>query len=77
MQTKLSSLVESLVNVFVGLLISFASQLIIFRAYGIALDLHQNLEIVAWFTLVSVIRSFFVRRLFNWFHHKKENKNGN
>lgn len=77
MQTRLASFIESLVNVLIGLVVSIISQLAIFKAYGITLDLHQNLEIVAWFTLVSVIRSFFVRRLFNWFHHKKENKNGN
>ena len=58
------SLVETLVNIGIGLIVSLLSQLVIFRAYGIALDFHQNLEIVGYFTAVSIVRSYCVRRAF-------------
>ena len=64
MQSKTMSLVETLVNIGIGLIVSLLSQLVIFKAYGIALDFHQNLEIVGWFTAVSIVRSYCVRRAF-------------
>jgi hypothetical protein len=68
MQSRLMSLIETLVNIAIGLVVSLISQLVIFKAYGIKLDMHQNLQIVGWFTAVSIIRSYAVRRMFNWVH---------
>ena len=65
MQTRLGSLVESLTNVAVGLVISLLSQIVIFGAYGIHLALGDNVMITVWFTVVSVLRSFAIRRFFN------------
>lgn len=71
-QSKTMSLLESFANVGIGLGVSLISQLVIFKAYGIHISLGQNIEITAWFTLISIVRSFYVRRLFNRIHHKKE-----
>ena len=71
MQSRLMSLIETLVNVALGLIVSLISQLVIFQAYGIKLDLHQNLQIVGWFTAVSIIRSYAVRRMFTWVHLRR------
>ena len=68
------SLIETLVNVALGLIVSLISQLVIFQAYGIKLDLHQNLQIVGWFTAVSIIRSYAVRRMFTWVHLRRFQK---
>ena len=65
MQSRLGSLVESLTNVAVGLVISLLSQIVIFGAYGIHLTLGDNVMITVWFTVVSVVRSFAIRRYFN------------
>ena len=65
MQTRMMSLVESLTNVAVGLVISLLSQIVIFGAYGIHLTLGDNVMITVWFTVVSVVRSFAIRRYFN------------
>ena len=65
MQSRLGSLVESLTNVAVGLVISLLSQIVIFGAYGIHLTLGDNVMITVWFTVVSVLRSFAIRRYFN------------
>lgn len=70
MQTRLMSLVETLTNIAVGLVISLISQLVIFGAYGIELSFGQNVQIVLWFTAISIIRSYCLRRLFNKFVRK-------
>jgi hypothetical protein len=65
MQTRLESLIESLFNVAIGYTVALASQLVIFPLFDVHLSLSSNLAIGAWFTLVSVIRSYVVRRWFN------------
>lgn len=64
MQTRLMSLVETLTNIAVGLVISLISQLVIFGAYGIELSFGQNMQIVLWFTAISIVRSYAIRRIF-------------
>ena len=68
MQTKLQTLVESVANVAIGYLVALAAQLMIFPLLGIAVSLSQNLVIGAFFTVVSIARSYCVRRAFNWLH---------
>jgi len=68
MQTKLQSLLESCANVAIGYLVALMAQLIIFPLLGIAVSLSQNLTIGAFFTAVSIARSYCVRRAFNWLH---------
>lgn len=64
-QTRIGSLIESLANIAVGYLVALVSQLLLFRHYGIEVDVEVNLKIVAWFTLVSLVRSYVLRRYFN------------
>jgi len=65
MQTKLHSLFESLANVIIGFVVAFITQLIVFPMYGLPVSLGQNVGITCIFTVVSVLRSYLVRRLFN------------
>jgi hypothetical protein len=67
-QSHRMSLTESLVNVAIGYLISILAQTAIFPLFGIHVPLQTNLEIGAAFTVVSIIRSFALRRFFNWLH---------
>ncbi len=69
-QTKLESLLESAVNILIGYGVALASQLVILPAHGINLPLTTNLIIGFWFTLVSLIRSYVIRRWFNAGLHK-------
>lgn len=64
-QSKLESMIESLMNIFIGYFVALASQLLIFPAFGINLPLHSNLLIGLWFTLISLLRSYAIRRWFN------------
>ncbi len=66
-QTKLSSLLESLANIAIGYFVALLSQLLIFPQFGINVSLEANLQIGAWFTVVSLVRSYVIRRYFNGF----------
>ena len=69
MQTKTHSLIESLTNVAVGYLVAVASQLVIFPMFGIHVPLRSNMAIGLWFTGISIVRSYALRR---WFTHRTE-----
>jgi hypothetical protein len=59
------SMVETITNVAIGLIVSFLSQVVVFKYYDIHISLAQNLELTLYFTVVSVIRGFALRRFFN------------
>jgi hypothetical protein len=65
MQTRLGSFIESIINILIGYFFALGSQLIIFPLVGIHVSLSTNLWIGLWFTIISLIRSYFVRRYFN------------
>lgn len=65
MQTKKKSLIEAVSNTIIGLGISFLIQLIIYPVLNIPVSIGQNIIITAVFFIVSIIRSYLVRRLFN------------
>lgn len=65
MQTRTQSLIESFINVVVGYVVAILSQMAIFPILDIHVELEQNLIIGAFFTVVSIIRSYTLRRAFN------------
>ena len=69
-QTKIESLLESLVNIIIGYSVALASQLLIFPMVDIDVPLSTNLWIGLWFTLISLARSYVIRRWFNAGLHK-------
>jgi hypothetical protein len=62
------SAVESVANVAIGYGVAVTSQIAIFPLFGVHLPLSDNLLIGAWFTVISLARSYVVRRLFNRLH---------
>lgn len=74
MQTKLQSRIETLVQQAIGFVVAMISQLIIFPVFDIHINMKDNLLIGIYFTIVSIIRSYLVRRAFNKVHSKQENK---
>jgi hypothetical protein len=60
------SALESVANVLAGFLISLGAQLVIFPLFGLHPSLSQNLWIGGAFSVVSIIRSFALRRAFEW-----------
>lgn len=63
-QSRLMSLVESVANVIVGYGIAVMTQILIFPIFGLHTTLTQNLKMGAVFTVVSIARSFALRRVF-------------
>lgn len=63
-QSRLMSLVEALTNVAVGYGVAVATQILIFPLFGLHTTLVQNLKMGAIFTMVSIARSYVLRRLF-------------
>lgn len=71
MQTKKHSLFESLVNILIGYLTALFSQFLIFPLFDINIPIQDNLLIGLYFTIISLIRSYLVRRYFNNLGNKK------
>jgi hypothetical protein len=65
MQTKTQSFLEAIANIIIGIGISLAFQIWIFSYYGVQCSMTNNIKITLWFTLVSLCRSYVLRRLFN------------
>ena len=65
MQTKIQSLIESTINILIGYIVAILSQLLVFPLFDIVVPLSDNLLIGAYFTAISLIRSYAVRRFFN------------
>jgi hypothetical protein len=63
-QSRRMSLVESLVNVAVGLHVAVVTQIAVFPLFGLHASLSENLAIGAIFTGASIARSYALRRLF-------------
>ena len=61
---------ESWANVAVGYLVALASQLAIFPLFGINVPLSSNIGISLWFTAISLVRSFTLRRCFDALHRR-------
>ena len=64
MQSRWHSAIESLTNVAIGYGVALASQLLIFPFYDIDISLQDNIAIGVWFTLISLVRSYVIRRYF-------------
>ena len=63
-QSRLMSLVEFVANVIVGYGVAVVTQILIFPIFGLHTTLAQNLKMGAVFTVVSIARSYVLRRLF-------------
>lgn len=58
------SLVEAIANVAMGYGVAVVTQILIFPIFGLHTTLAQNLMMGAIFTVVSIGRSYALRRLF-------------
>ena len=62
-QSRTMSLVESLTNVAIGYGIAVITQILVFPLFGLSTTLAENMAMGAIFTLVSIARSYCLRRL--------------
>lgn len=64
-QSHTMSLVEAVANVVVGYGVAVVTQMLVFPVFGLQTTLAQNLKFGAVFTVVSILRSYVIRRVFN------------
>ena len=65
MQTKFQSFIESTVNILIVYFTALFSQFLIFPLFNIDIPIQDNLLIGLYFTLISLVRSYLIRRYFN------------
>ena len=65
MQTRLGSIIESFANVAVGFAVNYIANLCVFPLFGMHIGLRDNFLMGLIYTVISVVRSFVLRRYFN------------
>lgn len=69
-QTKLGSFIEACINILIGFSINYIMNLLILPLFGFHISLTDNLLMGLLYTIVSVARSYVVRRWFEARIHK-------
>ena len=72
MQTKRQSIIESAWQTVIGYICAVIIQYIVYPLYGIEIDWFINFQIAMIFMVASYIRSYYVRRFFNWYWFKNK-----
>ena len=62
------SIMEVVLNTASGFIISMGVDPIVFPVFGFHPTFAENFSVVAVYTVVSIVRSYYWRRLFNWLH---------
>ena len=65
-QRKRTSLIEALLNCIAGVGIAIAGQIVVFPWFGLHVSLLDTGEIALIFTGISIVRSYLLRRLFEY-----------
>ncbi len=65
MQTKVDSAIEAIVNILIGAGVALLAQLVWFPVIGKEFSMYENIITTVFFTVVSFVRSYSIRRLFN------------
>ena len=72
MQTRLSSLAEACISTAIGFVISYLTLLVLSDLWNLNTTPADDLAITLIFTVISILRQYFVRRLFNWLGLRKQ-----
>lgn len=71
-QAKRHSLLEACLNTAIGFTISFIVNMAVMPlVFDIHPTVQQNIVATLIFTVISIARGYYVRRLFNYLHHKE------
>ena len=64
MQSRRQSMIEAITNVGVGYALAVLTQIVVFPWFGLQVPFRDNLAIGAMFVMISLLRSYALRRLF-------------
>lgn len=70
-QPKLLSWLETCLNTGIGFVIAIAAQALIFPLFGFHPPLSTNVSIALIFTVISILRGYLMRRLFEALHIRR------
>ena len=70
MQKKKHSLLEACLSTAIGFGVAVLTNFLVLPLFGLPVTGSQSFWIGVVFTLVSAVRGYYVRRLFNWLHVK-------
>ena len=72
MQSKLESAIEATCNTLSGFIVSLLVQVyVIVPMFDLQTTVTQDFAMTLIFTVISIIRSYVWRRIFNWRAHRK------
>ena len=72
MQSKTYSFYESIANTAIGFAVNYVANLAILPLFGLHLSHSSQLLMTSIFTVISVLRGYVVRRLFNKIKEKQQ-----
>ncbi len=70
-QSNLMSLLETALSTVIGFSVALATQIVVFPLFGFHPHLFENIAITAIFTVVSIVRQYLMRRLFEALHIRR------
>lgn len=73
-QSKLQSFIEVCIGTAVGFVLSLFLQLFYNWYYDLPLTLGKSMKMITAFTVLSLVRSYYMRRAFDKFHHMQRQK---
>jgi hypothetical protein len=71
-QSRRLSLIEAVTNVVVGYALAVLTQILVFPWFDLNPSLSENLALGLVFTVISLVRSYALRRLFTWLDRKRK-----
>lgn len=69
-QSRKHSMLEAVINVVVGFSINFLLNMLVFPLFGWEISAAQNIALGVIYTVISIVRSYSLRGVFNRWHHK-------
>lgn len=76
MQTKLQSFIETKTNMITGIGINYVANIYILpKFFGVSLTISEYTELTLIYTVLSFIRHYVLRRIFNWYNTRRNNAN--
>lgn len=64
-QSRLSSFIEAMINIIIGLAINLTANALVFPFFGWQISTADNLLLGSIYTVISLVRSYTIRRWFN------------
>lgn len=69
-QSKLGSFTEAGLNILVGVVVAVIANWTLINLLGYPISLLDATILGGFFTIISLIRGYYVRRFFNYLEHK-------